>query len=85
MFELTDVRFVKRIVVGSNNPNQMAAEAQIEEARALLNRCLNDSPRGHLLSTEKSFTVLQVGEHQVVLQWICYHVAFTRRPAWLND
>ena len=85
MFDLTDVRFVKRIVVGSNDPSQMASEAQIEEARHLLNRCLSESPRGHVLSTEKSFTILQIGEHQVVLQWICYHVGFSRRPAWLAD
>ncbi|HEY4092363.1 MAG TPA: hypothetical protein VGN46_12680 [Luteibacter sp.] len=85
MVDLSDVRFVKRIVVGSSNPNQMESEGQIEEARALLNRCLGDSPRGHLMATEKSFTILQIGEHQVVLQWICYHVGFMRRPAWLVD
>jgi hypothetical protein len=85
MFDLTDVRYVKRIVVGSNNPNQMSAETQIEEARELLNRCLNDSPRGRILATEKSFTILQIGEHQVVLQWICYQVGFNRKPAWLNE
>jgi hypothetical protein len=85
MFDLTDVRYVKRIVVGSNNPNQMSAEAQIEEARELLNRCLNDSPRGRILATEKSFTILQIGEHQVVLQWICYQVGFNRKPTWITE
>lgn len=85
MVDVTDVRFVKRIIVGSNNPNQMASEEQVELARALLNRCLNEAPRGHILATEKSFTILQVGEHQVVLQWICYHVAFPRKPSWLVD
>ena len=54
-----------------------------EEARALLNRCLTDSPRGSIIATEKSFTILQIGEHQVVLQWICYHVGFPRKPSWL--
>ncbi|MGN6480142.1 hypothetical protein [Luteibacter sp.] len=85
MFDVTDVRFVKRIVVGSNNPSQMSGEEQIEEARAMLNRCLNESPRGHVMATEKSFTILQIGEHQVVLQWICYHVGFARKPPWLAD
>ncbi|MET0618044.1 MAG: hypothetical protein ABWZ54_09730 [Luteibacter sp.] len=85
MFDLTDVKFVKRIVVGSDNPSQMATETQVEEARALLNRCLNESPRGKIVGLEKSFTILQVGEHQVVLQWICYHVGFARKPLWLGD
>jgi hypothetical protein len=83
MFDLTDVKFVKRVVVGSDNPNQMSNEAKIDEARALLNRCLTDSPRGSIIGVEKSFTILQIGEHQVVLQWICYHVGFPRKPSWL--
>lgn len=85
MFDLTEVKFVKRVVVGSDNPNQMRSEAQVEEARVLLNRCLTDSPRGTIMSIEKSFTILQIGEHQVVLQWICYHVGFPRKPGWLQD
>jgi len=85
MFDVTDVRFVKRIVIGSSNPNQMSGEDQIEDARAMLNRCLNEAPRGHVMATEKSFTILQIGEHQVVLQWICYHVGFARKPSWLVD
>lgn len=85
MFDLTDVKYVKRIVVGSNDPGRLTPEADIEEAQALLNRCLSESPRGVILATEKSFTILQVGEHQVVLQWICYHVGFPRRPPWMKD
>ncbi|WP_036138000.1 hypothetical protein [Luteibacter sp. 9135] len=85
MFDLSDIRFVKRIVVGSNNPSQMSTEEQVEEARALLNRCLSESPKGSIVGLEKSFTILQIGEHQVVLQWICYHVGFTRKPVWLGD
>ena len=85
MFDLTDVKFVKRVVVGSDNPNQMQTEAQVEDARALLNRCLSDSPKGSIIGVEKSFTILQVGEHQVVLQWLSYHVGFPRKPAWLGE
>ena len=24
-------------------------------------------------------------EHPVVLQWICYHIGFPRKPDWLRD
>ncbi|MGE7136929.1 hypothetical protein ACQKIE_04790 [Luteibacter sp. NPDC031894] len=85
MFDLTDVKFVKRVVVGSDNPNQMTSETQIEEARALLNRCLTDTPKGAIIGVEKSFTILQIGEHQVVLQWLSYHVGFPRKPVWLGE
>ncbi|MFC5740928.1 hypothetical protein [Dyella tabacisoli] len=84
MFDLTEVKFIKRIVVGNDNPNQLRSEAQIEEARELLNRCLSESPKGSIVGIEKGFTILQLGEHQVVLQWLCYHVGFPRKPAWLT-
>jgi len=85
MFDLTEVKYVKRIVVGSNDPTQMSTEAQVEQARALLNRCLTESPKGKIIGLEKSFTILQIGEHQVVLQWLSYHVGFARKPAWIAD
>jgi hypothetical protein len=85
MLDLTEVRYVKRIIVGSDNPAQIRTREEIEEAEALLNRCLTDSPRGAIIAVEKSFTILQVGEHQVVLQWLCYHVGFQRRPVWITD
>ncbi|HEX7130652.1 MAG TPA: hypothetical protein VF217_11400 [Rhodanobacteraceae bacterium] len=85
MSDLSEVKFVKRVVVGSNSPTQMLSEAQIEEARALLNRCLTDTPRGVIIGIERSFTILQIGEHQVVLQWLAYHIGFPRKPVWMRD
>lgn len=85
MFDLNAVRYVKRVVVGSSNPGQMASEQDITAAQALLNRCLNETPKGSIIGIERSFTLLQVGEHQVVLQWLSYHVGFARKPAWLQD
>lgn len=85
MFDLNEVRFVKRVVVGSNNPTHMLSESQIAEAQDLLNRCLTDTPKGSILGIERSFTILQIGEHQVVLQWLAYHIGFPRRPIWMKD
>lgn len=82
-FSVSDVRFVKRIVVGNQNPSSMRSEEEIEQAMALLNRCLNDHPRGMIINAEKSFVVLNVGEHQLLLQYIAYHVGFPRKPLWL--
>lgn len=85
MIDLSDVAFVKRIAVGSNNPAEMQSEKQIAAALSLLNRCLSEPPKGKILVIEKSFSILQVGEHNVVLQWATYHVGFPRRPAWLEE
>ncbi len=85
MIDLTDVGYVKRIVVGSYNPTNLQSEAQIAESMALLNRCLTEPPKGKIIGIEKSFNILQVGEHQVVLQWLTYHIGFTRRPVWIEE
>ena len=84
MFDLADVRFVKRIVVGSDNPERMKTEDEISQAVTLLNRCLTDSPKGTIIGTEKNFALLNVGEHQVVLQYVVYHVGFPRKPYWIE-
>lgn len=84
MFDLTAVRFVKRIVVGTDDPTRMRDNTEVEEAVALLNRCLSGTPQGTILGVEKSFAILNVGEHQVVLQWMTYHVGFARKPTWIE-
>jgi hypothetical protein len=85
MIDLTEIKYIKRITVGTDSPTRMRTPEEIETAVSMLNRCLNDSPKGSIIAVEKSFAVLQMGEHQVVLQWIVYHVGFTRKPFWLED
>lgn len=84
MFDLTDVGYVFRIVVGSNDPQNMTTEEDIKKAVDLLNRCLADSPKGRIVGIEKTFHLLNIGEHQVVLQSMIYHVGFPRKPFWLE-
>lgn len=84
MIDLSEVSYIKRIVVGSDNPAKMQTAEQVEAAQQLLNRCPAKRPRGRF-SIEKSFNILQLGEHQVVLQWLCYHVGFKRKPVWLTE
>ncbi len=85
MFDLTEVTYVKRITVGNDDPGKVRSPEEIEAASALLNKCLNSPPKGHIIAVEKSFVVVQMGEHQAVLQWIVYHVGFPRKPIWLED
>ncbi len=85
MLDLTDVTYIKRIVVGSSNPTDVQSEERIAEAMALINRCLSGFPKGKIIGVEKSFSILQIGEHNVVLQWTTYHIGFLRRPTWIQD
>jgi len=85
MFDLSEVRYVKRITVGNSNPAQVISEEEVQKAMDLLNKCLAGPPAGTIIGIEKSFKILNIGEHQAVLQWIVYHVGFARKPVWLDD
>lgn len=85
MFDLTEVHYVKRISIGTSNPSQVLADEEIEKAMDLLNKCLTGPPKGTIVGIEKSFKILNIGEHQAVLQWIVYHVGFSRKPVWLDE
>jgi hypothetical protein len=83
--ELDEVRFVKRVHVGSVNPNNPVSEEQQEKQIALLNRCLNDFPRGCIIGRDIAVGVFQIGEHRITLQRTTYHVGFPRKPLWLDE
>lgn len=80
IFQLSNVRFVKRIVVGNDSPQNIRTEKEIQEAMNLVNRCLSSTPRGHIIGIEKNFGIYNIGEHQVVLQYLVYNIGFERKP-----
>jgi hypothetical protein len=84
-FQLSNIRYVKRIVVGNDNPQNMRTEAEVQQSMDLVNRCLTATPRGYMLNLEKSFGLYNIGEHQIVLQYAVYHVGFERKPLWLEE
>lgn len=84
-FQLTNMRFMKRIVVGNDNPQAMRTEAEVQQQMDLVNRCLTSTPRGYLLNMEKSFGLYNIGEHQIVLQYAVYHIGFERKPLYLDE
>lgn len=84
-FHLTNIRYIKRIVVGNDNPQSMKTEKEVEESMEMVNRCLSSTPRGYILNVEKSFGLYNIGEHQIVLQYAVYNLGFDRRPPFLDD
>lgn len=84
-FQLANVRFIKRIVVGNDNPQRLKTEAEVQAEMDLVNKCLNELPRGHLIGIEKNFGLYNLGEHQVVQQYLVYNIGFERKPMYLDQ
>lgn len=82
---LEDVTYVKRISIGDINPNNPLNEEQQENQIEFLNKCLNDYPKGRIIGKDIAVGIYQIGEHQINLQRITYHVGFKRKPAWLEQ
>jgi len=63
----------------------MRPEAEIQAAMELVNKCLSELPRGHIIGIEKNFGLYNIGEHQVILQYLIYNIGFDRKPMYLNQ
>lgn len=79
---LSDVRYIKLVAIGSINPNNPLSEQSKKAQVALLNRCLNDFPKGIILGKDISIGRYMLGEHELTMEKITYHVGFPRKPQW---
>lgn len=82
---LTDIHYVKLVTVGSVNPNNPLSDQSREGQLALLNRCLNDYPKGVIIGKDITIGRYMVGEHELTMEKITYHVGFERKPAWEEE
>ena len=82
---LSDVRYVKLVPIGSVNPNYPLSDQSKEEQAALLNRCLNDYPKGIIIGKDITVGKYLIGEHELTMEKITYHVGFPRKPAWEEE
>lgn len=83
--ELTDIRYVKLVPVGSVNPNNPLSDQSREQQIALLNRCLSDYPRGIILGKDITIGRYMIGEHELSMEKVTYHIGFVRKPAWEDE
>ena len=79
---LYDVGYVKLVPVGSINPNNPVSEESSAQQLELLNRCLNDFPKGKIIGIDRSIGRYKVGEHELTMEKMTYHIGFKRRPIW---
>ena len=78
--DLSEIRYVERITLGNSDPNRLLSEKELEMQNESLNAALNGIPRGRILATDRNFACVSAGDHQLILQWVTYHVGYTRRP-----
>ena len=79
---LYDVGYVKLVTVGSINPNNPVSEESKKQQLDILNQCLNDFPKGKIIGIDRSIGRYQVGEHELTMEKLTYHIGFKRRPLW---
>lgn len=83
--ELSDYKYIKLVPIGSMNPNSPLSDQDKEKQVELLNRCLNDYPKGVIIAKDIGIGRYQVGEHELTMEKITYHVGFARKPAWETE
>ncbi|MEZ3426181.1 MAG: hypothetical protein K1W13_02075 [Lachnospiraceae bacterium] len=79
---LTDIHYIKLVPVGSVNPNNPLSDQSRAEQVNLLNRCLNDYPKGVIIGKDITVGRYMLGEHELTMERITYHVGFVRKPSW---
>lgn len=84
-FDMTEVGYIERVVIGTSTPDNIPSEADNNKQMAFVNRCLSDFPKGKVIGIERSFSVVRIGEHQVVLESVVYHIGFKKIPMWLSQ
>lgn len=83
--DLAEIRYVKLVSVGSVNPNSPLSDQSKEEQTALLNRCLNDYPKGMIIGKDITIGRYMLGEHELTMEKVTYHIGFERKPSWLEE
>ncbi|MCL2252360.1 MAG: hypothetical protein FWC12_10680 [Treponema sp.] len=83
--DISDIKFIKDVAVGSVNPNVVLSDNARQAQINLLNRCLNDYPKGILIGKDIAIGRYTIGEHELVMQKTIYHVGFSRKPVWLDE
>lgn len=75
---LFDIKYIDRIIIGNNDPTKMKTDNEINNDLIKLNDALKKG--GKIIAQDKSFTIYQIGEHQVVLQYVSYHIGYKKKP-----
>lgn len=81
---LEDIKYVKLVVLGSVNPNNPLSEESREKQMQLLNKCLNEYPKGVIIGKDVTIGRYLLGEHELTMEKVTYHIGFPRKPLWME-
>ena len=79
-FDLSEVRHIDRVSIGSLNPLAPESEGDMQAKLDKINCLLSGNPKGLLIAKDISFKIVRVGEHTLVCQQVSYHIGFKRKP-----
>ncbi len=82
---LEEVKYVKTISVGSLNPNNPISDEGIAQQVSILNKCLNDYPRGIIIGKDITIGRYMIGPHELTMERTTYHIGFKRKPVWIEE
>lgn len=82
---MTDIHYIKLMPIGSINPNNPLSDQSREAQTEVLNKCLNDYPKGIIIGKDISIGRYMIGEHELTMEKVTYHVGFPRKPTWEDD
>ena len=80
-----EIKYVKLVSVGSVNPNNPLSDNSREKQVELLSRCLNDYPKGIIIGKDTTIGRYVIGEHELSMEKVTYHIGFSRKPGWLEE
>jgi hypothetical protein len=74
---LSEITYIKRYTIGNYDPTNIKTEEEIQANVNTMNNELS-SYKGSILGQEKNFINFNLGEHQVVMQYVVYHVGYRK-------
>lgn len=76
-FDIPDIRWVERFVVGSSHPENWLTPREVDMQLEKVNRALRI---GKLIGIEQNFTILTDSKKELLTQYTVYHIGFKHRP-----
>jgi len=83
--QISDARYVKIVTIGGIDPNNPFSEEKQAAQTEELNKMLSGYPKGTIIGKDTAIGRYMLGEHELSMQRTSYHVAFPRKPEWVDD
>jgi hypothetical protein len=83
--QLNDTRYVKIVTIGGIDPNNPLTEEKQAVQVAELNKLLSGYPKGTIIGKDTAIGRFMLGEHELCMQRTSYHIAFPRKPDWIDE